>query len=74
MIDTIPQSTPADLLTAAARQFRADVLRGLRAPRKELPCKYFYDEAGSALFEQITELEEYYPTRTVLGIMERHAA
>ena len=74
MIDTIPQSTPADLLTAAARQFRADVLRGLRAPRKELPCKYFYDEAGSALFEQITELEEYYPTRTELGIMERHAA
>lgn len=73
MIDTIPQSTPADLLTAAARQFRADVLRGLRAPKKELPCKYFYDEVGSALFEQITELEEYYPTRTELGIMERHA-
>jgi L-histidine Nalpha-methyltransferase len=49
------------------------VLRGLRAPKKELPCKYFYDEAGSALFEQITELEEYYPTRTELGIMEQHA-
>ena len=55
-------------------QFRADVLRGLRAPEKELPCKYFYDEAGSALFEQITELDEYYPTRTELAIMERHAA
>ena len=50
------------------------MLRGLRAPKKELPCKYFYDEVGSALFEQITELEEYYPTRTELGIMERHAA
>ena len=45
-----------------------------RAPKKELPCKYFYDEAGSALFEQITEQEEYYPTRTELGIMEGHGA
>jgi dimethylhistidine N-methyltransferase len=54
-------------------QFRADVLRGLRSSTKELPCKYFYDEAGSKLFEQITELEEYYPTRTERAIMERHA-
>ena len=30
-------------------------------PKKKLPCKYFYDEAGSELFERITELEEYYP-------------
>jgi dimethylhistidine N-methyltransferase len=57
-----------------AEQFRADVLHGLRAPEKSLPCKYFYDEAGSELFERITELEEYYPTRTERGIMERHAA
>jgi L-histidine Nalpha-methyltransferase len=64
----------AGAFKADARKFRADVLRGLRAPMKELPCKYFYDEVGSALFEQITELEEYYPTRTELGIMERHAA
>ena len=55
-------------------QFRADVLRGLRGHAKSLPCKYFYDEAGSALFEQITELTEYYPTRTELGIMRQHAA
>jgi L-histidine Nalpha-methyltransferase len=74
MIDTIQQSRPAEVSKAATRQFRADVLRGLRAPKKKLPCKYFYDEVGSALFEQITELEEYYPTRTELGIMERHAA
>jgi dimethylhistidine N-methyltransferase len=53
--------------------FLADVLRGLRAPAKELPCKYFYDEAGSELFERITELEEYYLTRTELAIMQRHA-
>jgi dimethylhistidine N-methyltransferase len=54
-------------------QFRADVLRGLSAPAKELPSKYFYDEAGSGLFEQITELDEYYLTRTELTIMQRHA-
>ncbi len=74
MIDTIQQLHPANACNDAARQFRADVLRGLRAAKKHLPCKYFYDEAGSALFEQITELEEYYPTRTELGIMQRHAA
>lgn len=73
MIDTIQRLPSTKVLRDAARQFRADVLRGLNAPRKELPCKYFYDEAGSALFEQITELEEYYPTRTELSIMERHA-
>jgi L-histidine Nalpha-methyltransferase len=74
MIDTIQQSPLVAARKADTGQFRADVLRGLRAPKKELPCKYFYDELGSDLFEQITELEEYYPTRTELGIMERHAA
>jgi L-histidine Nalpha-methyltransferase len=73
MIDTVQSLPRANVFNAAARQFRADVLRGLGAPEKELPCKYFYDETGSALFEQITELEEYYPTRTELDIMERHA-
>jgi dimethylhistidine N-methyltransferase len=74
VIDTVQQVPRAEVSRAATRQFRAEVLRGLRAPKKELPCKYFYDETGSALFEQITELEEYYPTRTELGIMEQHAA
>src|ERR1700756_1091445 len=74
MIDTIPQALSADVFNDSAAQFRGDVLRGLFNPEKKLPCKYFYDEAGSALFEQITGLEEYYPTRTELGIMERHAA
>lgn len=54
--------------------FRADVLRGLRMPAKEIPSKYFYDEVGSELFDEICELPEYYPTRTELAIMERHAA
>ena len=49
-----------------------DVLAGLSATPKTLPSKYFYDEAGSALFDRITELEDYYPTRTERGIMEGH--
>ena len=46
-----------------------EVLRGLSSPQKELPCKLFYDEVGSQLFEQITELDEYYPTRAEQRIM-----
>ena len=48
---------------------RADVVRGLRATPKELPSKYFYDEEGSALFDAITRLPEYYPTRTERAIL-----
>jgi len=51
-----------------------EVLAGLRAEQKTLPCKYFYDERGSALFDAICELPEYYLTRTELGIMETHVA
>jgi dimethylhistidine N-methyltransferase len=46
-----------------------EVLRGLRSPQKELPCKLFYDEFGSRLFEKITALDEYYPTRAEQRIM-----
>jgi len=53
--------------------FLADVLAGLGRPRKELPCKYLYDEKGSELFERICELDEYYLTRTELSIMGEHA-
>ena len=54
--------------------FLAETLDGLNQKPKTLPCKYFYDERGSALFEDICEQPEYYPTRTELGIMEEHAA
>jgi dimethylhistidine N-methyltransferase len=57
-----------------ASEFAQDVLEGLRARRKRLPAKYFYDEAGSRLFERITTLPEYYPTRTELRILNDHAA
>lgn len=52
----------------------ADVRAGLlRAPRS-LPPKYFYDESGSALFDEITRLDEYYLTRTERALLTRHAA
>ncbi|MEL6862454.1 MAG: L-histidine N(alpha)-methyltransferase [Pseudomonadota bacterium] len=53
--------------------FLRDVLNGLKQSQKSLPCQYFYDEAGSQLFEQITELPEYYPTRTETAILRAHA-
>ena len=53
-------------------RFLSDVLEGLSRPQKDLPCKWLYDERGSALFEQICDLPEYYLTRTELAIMERH--
>jgi dimethylhistidine N-methyltransferase len=49
--------------------FLAAVLDGLGRARKTLPCKFFYDEAGSALFDAICDTPEYYPTRTELGIL-----
>jgi dimethylhistidine N-methyltransferase len=52
--------------------FRADVLEGLRRAKKSISPKYFYDAAGSALFDAITGLPEYYPTRAELAIMEAH--
>src|SRR5829696_6704946 len=52
----------------------ADVRAGLTKPFKELSPRYFYDERGSELFERITELPEYYPTRCERAILEQHSA
>jgi len=49
-----------------------EVMEGFSKHQKELPCKLFYDKEGSALFDQICELDEYYPTRTEIGIMENN--
>jgi dimethylhistidine N-methyltransferase len=54
--------------------FARDVIGGLTARPKRLSPKYFYDETGSRLFEEITELPEYYPTRCELSILRAHAA
>jgi dimethylhistidine N-methyltransferase len=56
-------------LHPAAGDLQAEAVDGLRRSPKALPCKYFYDALGARLFEAITELSEYYPTRTELGIM-----
>jgi len=53
--------------------FLEEVLRGLDLRPRELPCKYFYDERGSELFERICDLEEYYLTRTETEILRRYA-
>jgi L-histidine N-alpha-methyltransferase len=48
---------------------RKDVFQGLTAPKKFIPSKYFYDEQGSRLFEEICSVPEYYPTRTEMSIV-----
>jgi dimethylhistidine N-methyltransferase len=50
------------------------VLDGLRAAPKHIPAKYFYDAVGSDLFERITEVPEYYPTRCEMSTLRRHSA
>jgi L-histidine N-alpha-methyltransferase len=57
-----------------AANLRSDVLNGLLSEHKWLPPKWFYDKTGSALFEEITRLPEYYPTRAERSILERSAA
>jgi dimethylhistidine N-methyltransferase len=54
-------------------EFQAAVIAGLAAVPKSLPCKFFYDAQGSALFDRICELPEYYPTRTEIALLQRHA-
>ncbi len=53
--------------------FLDEAIAGLNGSEKTLPCKFFYDRRGSLLFDQICELEEYYPTRTEMAIMYAHA-
>lgn len=66
-ISTLP-AAPVDT------RFERDVLEGLGAVRKTIPCQWFYDTRGSELFERITQLPEYYLTRTEITLLERHAA
>ena len=52
--------------------FRADVLAGLAAPIPAVPARWLYDRRGSELFEAITQLPEYYPTRTEIALLQAH--
>lgn len=67
----LTRQLPEDATEAA---LRADVLHGLTRTPKALPPKWFYDAHGSELFEQITELPEYYPTRAEREILVARAA
>jgi L-histidine N-alpha-methyltransferase len=68
---SIERLLPPDFLAASLRE---DARAGLTATPKTLPPKWFYDAAGSALFEKITELPEYYPTRAERAILRAAAA
>jgi dimethylhistidine N-methyltransferase len=81
MTDRITQESRSDVSTEPLQdfeptrnQFREEVIQGLSAERKSIPCKYLYDERGSHLFDDICELEEYYPTRTEMQIMYQYGA
>jgi dimethylhistidine N-methyltransferase len=58
----------------APTEFGEAVLRGFSRKRRFIPCRFFYDEQGAALFEQITALPEYYPTRVETALLEAHGA
>ncbi len=60
-------------LAPGEESFRDAVFAGLGRAPKALPCKFFYDEQGSALFEAICLLPEYYLTRTEIAILDRYA-
>ena len=66
LVRPVPQNDATEI-------FASDVIAGLSAQPKTLLPKYFYDAAGSQLFEDITQLPEYYPTRTELGILRANA-
>ncbi|OAR23226.1 dimethylhistidine N-methyltransferase [Streptomyces sp. ERV7] len=67
----LTRTLPEDATGAA---LRADVLHGLTGTPKTLPPKWFYDARGSELFEEITRLDDYYPTRAEREILDRRAA
>lgn len=83
MESDIPHSVVEDLdrssaspakLDPARADFAEAVLQGFARKLRNLPCRFFYDERGSALFEEITQLEEYYPTRVETALLEAYSA
>jgi L-histidine Nalpha-methyltransferase len=61
-------------LAPGEESFRDAILAGLGRVPKRIPCKFFYDARGSALFEEICRLPEYYPTRTEIAILDENSA
>lgn len=71
MSETEPSTRLLDLKPSRG-QFLFDVVQGLLDRPKNIPCKYLYDKNGSELFEEICDLDEYYPTRTETTILEKN--
>ena len=71
-METTTQALPLVDQAPAIESFRDAALTGLRNSQKQIPSKFLYDERGSKLFDQICELEEYYPTRTEIAIMREN--
>jgi len=67
----LPRHPDSDALIGPSQRDLPEIWRGLASEPKRLPCKLFYDATGSRLFERITRLPEYYPTRTEISILER---
>ena len=65
---------PPPMTSQADPAFCRDIVEGLSRTPKATPPIWFYDQRGSELFEQITDLPEYYPTRTEIGLLEAHGA
>ncbi len=87
VINSTEQTTPASIAEAlrpengalvdlrpTADTLEDEILRGLQRPVKTLPTKLLYDQRGSELFDEITELAEYYPTRTETSILQQNIA
>lgn len=71
----LEQDAPPHAADAADPAFRTDVLKGLADTRRRaIPARWFYDRRGSELFEEITQLPEYYPTRVETALLERYSA
>jgi len=67
-------TAPRPVSAPESSDFLADVIAGLSSKPRTLPCKYFYDDRGAALFQRICELPEYYVTRTEIDILDRNRA
>src|SRR5436189_3585569 len=71
--NSITAVQPAAGAPPASSDFLSDVIAGLSSEPRTLPCKFFYDERGAALFQKISELPEYYITRTETELLRRYA-
>jgi dimethylhistidine N-methyltransferase len=74
LAEDAPSTPSTKIVVRASDRFLTDVLDGLSRPGKTLPSRWLYDVRGSELFEEITQLPEYYPTRTETQILREHGA